>query len=152
MPPDVKVLRESWIVIGNPSVTDLEFNPLTSTSDQNRPSPYNIITLSSRKVMRIRKTINQGFVDPITLARDCKNKTVFHWKAQTLACKREGREKILRDSNFVPASRLRSPENKTNQVTVLPRKRLSYRLDALGGWFFSSIWTVTDAGDLRWSR
>ena len=93
MPPDVKVLRESWIVIGNPSVTDLEFNPLTSTSDQNRPSPYNIITLSRRKVMRIRKTINQGFVDPITLARDCKNKTVFHWKAQTLACKREEREK-----------------------------------------------------------
>ena len=78
MQPDVKVLRESWIVIGNPSVTDLEFNPLTSTSDQNRPSPYNIITLSSRKVTRIRKTINQGFADPITLARDCKNKTVFH--------------------------------------------------------------------------
>ena len=93
MQPDAKVLRESCIVIGNASVTDLEFNPLTSMSDQNRPSRYNIITLSSRKVMRIRKTINQGFVDPITLARDCKNKTVFHWKAQTLACKREEREK-----------------------------------------------------------
>ena len=112
MQPDVKVLREICIVIGNPSVTDLEFNPLTSMSDQNRPSPYNIITLSSRKVMRIRKTINRGFVDPITLARDCKNKTVFHRKDQTLACKREEREKFLRDSNFVPASRLRSPEKK----------------------------------------
>ena len=66
MQPDVKVLRESWIVIGNPSVTDLEFNPLTSTSDQNRPSPYNIITLSSRKVMRIRQTMNQGLVNPMT--------------------------------------------------------------------------------------
>ena len=93
MQSDVQVLRESCIVIGNPSVTDPEFNPLISMSDQNRPSPYNIITLSSRKVMRIRKTINQGFVDPITLARDCKNKTVFHRKAQTLACKRKEREK-----------------------------------------------------------
>ena len=65
MQPDVKVLRESWIVIGNPSVTDLEFNPLNSMSDQNRPSPYNIITLSSRKVMRIRQTKNQGLVNPM---------------------------------------------------------------------------------------
>ena len=66
MQPDVKVLREFCIVIGNPSVTDLEFNPLTSMSDQNRPSPYNIITLSSRKVTRIRQTIYQGLVNPMT--------------------------------------------------------------------------------------
>ena len=66
MQPDVKVLQESCIVIGNPSVTDLEFNPLTSMSDQNRPSRYNIITLSSRKVTRIRQTSYQGLVNPMT--------------------------------------------------------------------------------------
>ena len=66
MHPDVRVLREPCIVIGNPSVTDLEFNRLISMSDQNRPSRYNIITLSSRKVTRIRQTMNQGLVNPMT--------------------------------------------------------------------------------------
>ena len=39
-------------------------NPLTPMSDQSRISPYNINT-SFRKVMRIKKNINLGIVDPI---------------------------------------------------------------------------------------
>ena len=38
--------------------TDLLLNPLTSTSDQGRISPYNIKTISSREVMRIQKNVN----------------------------------------------------------------------------------------------
>ena len=34
------------------------FNPLTLMSDQYRISPYNINTISSRQVMRIKKSIN----------------------------------------------------------------------------------------------
>ena len=33
-------------------------NPLTPISDQDRISPYNINTISSRKVLRIKKNIN----------------------------------------------------------------------------------------------
>ena len=33
-------------------------NPLTPTSDQDRISPYNINTISSRQVMRIKKNIS----------------------------------------------------------------------------------------------
>ena len=33
-------------------------NPLTAMSDQDRISPYNINTISSRQVMRIKKNIN----------------------------------------------------------------------------------------------
>ena len=33
-------------------------NPLTPMSDQDRISPYNINTISSRQVMRIKKSIN----------------------------------------------------------------------------------------------
>ena len=41
-------------------------NPFTATSDQDRISPYNINTISSRQVMRIEKNINYGIiVDPI---------------------------------------------------------------------------------------
>ena len=41
-------------------------NPLTPKSDQNRISPYNINTITSRQVMRIRKISIKGFlVDPI---------------------------------------------------------------------------------------
>ena len=36
------------------------FNPLTLTSDQDRISPYNINTISSKKVMRIKKNISKG--------------------------------------------------------------------------------------------
>ena len=36
--------------------------PLTPTSDQDRISPYNIITISSRQVMRIKKNISEGTI------------------------------------------------------------------------------------------
>ena len=36
----------------------LYVNPLTPMSDQDRISPYNINTISSRQVMRIKKSIN----------------------------------------------------------------------------------------------
>ena len=35
-----------------------ELSPLTPMSDQDRISPYNIHTISSRQVMRIKKNIN----------------------------------------------------------------------------------------------
>ena len=35
-----------------------QLNPLTSMSDQDRTSPYNIDTISSRQVMRIKKNLN----------------------------------------------------------------------------------------------
>ena len=38
------------------------FNPLTPMSDQDRISPYNISTISSRQVMRIKKNINLGII------------------------------------------------------------------------------------------
>ena len=38
------------------------FNPLTPMSDQDRISPYNINTISSRKVMRITKNTNEGII------------------------------------------------------------------------------------------
>ena len=38
------------------------FNPLTPVSDQERTSLYNINTISSRQVMRIKKNISQGIV------------------------------------------------------------------------------------------
>ena len=38
------------------------FNPLTPMSDQDRISPYNINTISSRKVMRIKKNISKGII------------------------------------------------------------------------------------------
>ena len=39
---------------------------LLTLSDQDRISPYNVNTISSRQVMRIKKTINLGIiVDPI---------------------------------------------------------------------------------------
>ena len=38
------------------------FKPFTPTSDQDRISPYNINTISSRQVMRIEKNINYGII------------------------------------------------------------------------------------------
>ena len=38
------------------------FNPSTLVSDQDRISPYNINTISSRQEMRIKKTINKGII------------------------------------------------------------------------------------------
>ena len=42
------------------------FNLLSPMSDQDRISPYNIITISCRQVMRIKKLLIRGLlVDPI---------------------------------------------------------------------------------------
>ena len=39
------------------------FNPLTPMSDKERISPYNIKTISTRRVMRIKKNINLGIIN-----------------------------------------------------------------------------------------
>ena len=44
------------------TVTSTSFLPFTPTSDQDRISPYNIYTISSRQVMRIEKNINYGII------------------------------------------------------------------------------------------
>ena len=41
---------------------NLGINPFTPTSDQDRISPYNINTISSREVMRIEKNVNHGII------------------------------------------------------------------------------------------
>ena len=41
---------------------DQILNPFTPTSDQDRISPYNINTISSRQVMRIEENINHGMI------------------------------------------------------------------------------------------
>ena len=38
------------------------FNPLTPMSDQDRISPYNIYTISTKEVMRKNKNINLGTI------------------------------------------------------------------------------------------
>ena len=40
----------------------ISFNPFTPTNDQDRISPYNINTISSRQVMRIEKNIDYGII------------------------------------------------------------------------------------------
>ena len=45
-----------------PENDNLFFKPLTPMSDQDKISPYNIDTISSRQVMRIKKNINQGII------------------------------------------------------------------------------------------
>ena len=40
----------------------LGVNPFTPTNDQDRISPYNINTISSRQVMRIEKNISHGII------------------------------------------------------------------------------------------
>ena len=42
----------------NGTKRNMLFNPLSPMSDLNRISPYNVITISSRQVMRIKKNIN----------------------------------------------------------------------------------------------
>ena len=39
------------------------FNPLTTTSDQDRISHYNTYVISSRRVMRIKRNINQSIIN-----------------------------------------------------------------------------------------
>ena len=41
-----------------PNISWASFNPVSSTSDLDRISPYTINTVSSREVMRIKKNIN----------------------------------------------------------------------------------------------
>ena len=44
----------------------ITLNPLTPMSDQDRISPHNINTISTRQVMRMKKNINlRKLVDPI---------------------------------------------------------------------------------------
>ena len=47
-----------WQLLQNNNVV----KPFTPTSDQDRTSPYNINTISSRQVMRIEKNINHGII------------------------------------------------------------------------------------------
>ena len=50
-------------IVGRNSVWSLMgINLFTPTSDQDRISPYNINTISSRQVMRIEKNINHGII------------------------------------------------------------------------------------------
>ena len=44
------------------TVVQRGLNPLTLMGDQNRISPYNINTISSRQVMRNKKNINDGII------------------------------------------------------------------------------------------
>ena len=53
--PQVNGVKESYFITHSPLTT---LNPLASMSDQDRLSPYNINTISTRRVMRIKKTIN----------------------------------------------------------------------------------------------
>ena len=39
-----------------------DINPLTPMSDQDRISPYNINTISSRQLMRITKNVDKGII------------------------------------------------------------------------------------------
>ena len=47
-----------WQLLQNSNVV----KPFTLTSDQDRTSPYNINTISSRQVMRIEKNISYGII------------------------------------------------------------------------------------------
>ena len=44
----------------------IELNPFTHMSDQERISPYNVYTLTSRQVMRIKKNAIRGLVVNLT--------------------------------------------------------------------------------------
>ena len=50
-----KKIKIFFIVNIVTTYSSVSFNPLTPTSDQDRISPYNINTISSRQVMRIKK-------------------------------------------------------------------------------------------------
>ena len=46
----------------NPVHHNIKLNPLAPTSDQAKISPYNIITVSTRQVMRMKKNFNLGII------------------------------------------------------------------------------------------
>ena len=51
-------LKLDWLNLNS----QITINPLTLMSDQDRISPYNIKTISTREVMRIQKTMNLGLI------------------------------------------------------------------------------------------
>ena len=53
--PQVNSVKESYFITHSLLTT---LNPLAPMSDQDRLSPYNVNTISTRQVMRIKKTIN----------------------------------------------------------------------------------------------
>ena len=53
--PQVNIVKESYFITHSLLTT---LNPLAPMNDQDRLSPYNINTISTRQVMRIKKTIN----------------------------------------------------------------------------------------------
>ena len=55
-------VNNSHVMNVNRTVIFSYLNPLTPISDQGRISPYNINTISSRQVMRIKKNINEGII------------------------------------------------------------------------------------------
>ena len=67
--PSLAIQEPSWLTIFSlsyffffnqtqPNISWASFNPVSSTSDLDRISPYTINTISSREVMRIKKNIN----------------------------------------------------------------------------------------------
>ena len=60
--------EDGFLIIRKGAYKNLEaldgelINPLTPISDQDRISPYNVNTISSRQVMRIEKNINRGII------------------------------------------------------------------------------------------
>ena len=55
-------LKATEKAINTLPVTCRRLNPFTPTSDQDRISPYNINTISSREVTRIEKNVNHGII------------------------------------------------------------------------------------------
>ena len=53
-----EVLVMAKITCNGTTEKKMLFNLLSPMSDQDRISPYNVITISSRQVMRIKKNIN----------------------------------------------------------------------------------------------
>ena len=57
-----QVLVMAEITFNGTKKKDMLFNLLSPMSDQDRISPYNVITISSRQVMRIKKNIDKGII------------------------------------------------------------------------------------------
>ena len=57
------MMKEDYNWMHNPP-EEKKFNPLTHMSDQDRISPYNmcINTISSRQMMMIKKSTNEGII------------------------------------------------------------------------------------------
>ena len=60
-----RIIHRFWLVLSDDLlkdkiIDDVPIYPLTHMSDQERISPYNINTISSRQVMRIKKILVRG--------------------------------------------------------------------------------------------